>query len=67
MKRLATYLMVPLFLVETAFLVAQTPEKLQPWFSLSIAEQLLAAENAPGTHLVQVTYTNISNMPQKDV
>jgi hypothetical protein len=53
-------------LLTTSFQALQAQDRPAPTFALSIAEKPLEAFNAPGTHLILVTYTNISNVPQMD-
>ena len=45
---------------------AQTTGKLAPTFALSIEAKPLEAENTPGTHILLVKYTNISDAIQQD-
>jgi hypothetical protein len=46
--------------------LAQTPEKPAPRFALAIEEKPLEAENTPGTLILLVKYTNVSDVVQKD-
>jgi hypothetical protein len=55
-----------MLLSSTATLFAQTPEKLTPTFALAIDVKPLEAENTPGTLILLVKYTNISDVVQKD-
>jgi hypothetical protein len=55
-----------MLLSSVATLIAQTPEKLAPTFALAIEEKPLEAENTPGTLILLVKYTNISDAIQKD-
>lgn len=66
MKRITTHLLALFFAVCAASVPAKSQDKPQPTFSLTIEEQPLSAENVPGTHIISVTYTNISDAAQKD-
>lgn len=66
MKRIATHLLVLFFAACAASVPMNPQEKPQPKFSLAIQEEPLSAENTPGTHILSVTYTNISDLAQKD-
>jgi hypothetical protein len=59
-------LIMLMLLSSVATLFAQTPEKLAPTFSLAIERKPLEAENAPGTFILLVKYTNVSNVIQND-
>jgi hypothetical protein len=65
-NRLGINLLALLLLVSGAALFAQTPEKLAPTFALAIEQKPPEAENAPGTLILLVKYTNVSNVIQYD-
>ena len=60
MKRLASHLLVLLFAMQAVVLFAQEHEKIQPGFTLSIAEDKGAARIDPGLHRLQVKFTRLS-------
>lgn len=66
MRKLGMYLLVLLFAWQVEILIAQTPVNKEPKFALGIEEKPLSAENAPGTIILLVKYTNISDVAQKD-
>jgi len=55
------YLLVPLFVVQTAALCAQTREDSEPRFTLAISEARGFFESAPGVRALDVNMTNTSN------
>jgi hypothetical protein len=59
-------LLMSMFLSSVAILSAQMQGKTIPTFALAIEEKPLEAENVPGTRILLVKYTNISNAVQKD-
>jgi hypothetical protein len=59
-------LIVLVILSSVATLFAQTPKKLAPTFALAIEMKPLEAENTPGTLILLVKYTNVSNVIQND-
>jgi len=65
-NRFGLNLIALMLLSSTATLFAQTPEKLAPTFALAIDVKPLEAENTPGTLILLVKYTNISDVIQKD-
>ena len=65
-NRFGLNLIALMLLSSTATLFAQTPEKLAPTFALAIDVKPLEAENTPGTVILLVKYTNISDVVQKD-
>jgi hypothetical protein len=66
MKRLGICLLMLLFGMQAGVLIAQAPVSTLPTFALVIEEKPLSAENAPGTFILLVKYTNISDAIQKD-
>lgn len=66
MKTFGVCLIMTIFAFQATVLRAQSVERPTPWFTLSIAEKPLSAENSPGAHILQVKYTNISNTVQQD-
>ena len=65
-NKLGINLLVLMLLLSTVTLFAQTPEKPAPTFALAIEEKPLEAENTPGTYILLVKYTNISDAVQQD-
>jgi hypothetical protein len=59
-------LIMLMLLSSAAIFFAQTPESQTLKFTLAIEEKPLEAENAPGTHILLVKYTNISDTVQRD-
>ena len=66
MKKIGMHLLALIFASQVGLVSAQTPQKEIPVFSLTIEEQSLSAQNAAGTYILSVKYTNISKLPQKD-
>ena len=64
--RLSAILLALVFLSSAVILFAQTQGSTNPTFALAIEEKPLEAENAPGTRMLLVKYTNISDVIQKD-
>ena len=60
-------ILVFLMLLSSAVaILAQTSETPAPTFALTIQEKPLEAENTPGTRMLLVKYTNVSDVIQKD-
>jgi len=57
---------IPFVLAICSSLPAQTPNGTVPWFSLTIEEKANEAWMGPGSHWLQVKYTNVSAQPQWD-
>lgn len=65
-NKIGINLLTLMLLSSTAAILAQTPEKPAPTFALAIEEKPLEAENTPGTLILMVKYTNISDVVQND-
>jgi hypothetical protein len=59
-------LIVLMLLSSAIALLAQSPESKALKFALAIEEKPLEAENTPGTHILLVKYTNLSDKVQWD-
>ena len=66
MRKFATIFSVMLIAMQALAACAQTPESQTLNFTLAIEEKPLEAENAPGTHILLVKYTNNSDAVQRD-
>jgi hypothetical protein len=66
MRKFATIFSVMLIAMQALAACAQTPESQTLNFTLAIEEKPLEAENSPGTHILLVKYTNISDTVQRD-
>ncbi|MGO8786004.1 MAG: hypothetical protein ACLQVL_01295 [Terriglobia bacterium] len=66
MKRLGMHLIALFVAMQFGVVIAQTTDKLAPTFALAIEAKPLEAENAPGTLILLVKYTNISGAIQRD-
>jgi len=64
--KLGVNLIVLLLLSSVAILFVQAQAKVGPTFALAIEVKPLEAENTPGTLILLVKYTNISDVIQKD-
>jgi hypothetical protein len=62
MKTLSPYLVGAVLTAQALAAYAQTLEKSAPTFALAIEEKPLEAENAPGTRMLLVKYTNASDV-----
>ncbi len=68
MKKIAAYMLIPFFAMQTGFLIAQASERPTPWFTLSVEEAHLSpqARYSVNDHELLVNYTNVSDAVQKD-
>ncbi len=66
MKRFGAFLLLFIVTFRSGSLLAQTFIGPEPWFTLSISEKQLPDAYAPGTHALDLKYTNVSNFVQQD-
>ena len=66
LKMLGMNLLAPMLLSSAVALLAQTPGKTEPTFSLVIVEEKLNSSYPATEHELLVKYTNVSDVVQKD-